>query len=339
MLDQDKGLVAAGAARVTRHQRVLWWVFVANLVLGALGAHEAAHTLNDSIGHSLAGRLLFERFDVGMFFELVDRPQVNLLNSHGMSLLSSVLFFLFMLFVAGGIVSVYFEDRKFNTGEFFAASGGFFWRFVRLMLISLIPLAVLGFLHGLVHKLSNYVDDRALSDKSGFYVLVTGAFVLTLLALCVRLWFDIAQVRAVALNERGMWRNTWRSAGILRSQWGKLLRVYFCIAFFAWAVLAIGLWIWTLLPAKTVLLTFLLLELILLALIASRLWQRASAVVWYERFAPVEVVETSVIKVIETVPEPGAIELPPSQAPADPVIEPPRWPEEPGPEPPPRMGE
>jgi hypothetical protein len=297
-----------------------------NLVLGAIGAHEAAHSLNQALGHSLAGKPLYERFDFAMFLELVDRPQVNLLNSHGLSLISSVLFFLFMLFVAGGIVAVYFEDRKFTTGEFFAASGGYFWRFVRLMLFSLVPLAVLGFLYGLVHKASDYVEDHAVADQSSFYILLAGIFLLTLLALCIRLWFDVAQVRAVALNERGMWRNMWRSWGILRGRLGTLFRAYFCIAFFAWATFAIGLWIWTMLPAKTVLLTFLLLELIMLAQIGARLWQRASAVTWYQRYAPVvpaEVVGYATTAVVETVPDPEVIELPPSELTSEPGVEPP----------------
>ena len=49
-----------------------------------------------------------------------------------------------MLFVTGGILTVYREDRKLKTGEFFGASGAFFWRFVRLALLSLIPFAILG---------------------------------------------------------------------------------------------------------------------------------------------------------------------------------------------------
>jgi hypothetical protein len=37
-----------------------------------------------------------------------------------------------MILVTGGILETYRQDRRLNTGDFFAASGAFFWRFVRL---------------------------------------------------------------------------------------------------------------------------------------------------------------------------------------------------------------
>ena len=55
MADENKGLVAAGAALVWRRQRVLWWVFAVNLVIGLLGAAGARAQLNKLLQHSLAG--------------------------------------------------------------------------------------------------------------------------------------------------------------------------------------------------------------------------------------------------------------------------------------------
>lgn len=331
MADQEKGLVAAGAALVMRHQRVLWWVLAVNFILGGLGAHVAAHTLHEKLSHTLAGEPLVSRFDLGMFFELVNRPEVNLLSSHGDSLMSAALFFLFMLFVSGGILAVYREDRTFTTGEFFAASGAFFWRFLRLMLLSLVPMAILGFLYSGVQSLSDWVDERAVADQASFYVLLAGIIVLMMLALCVRLWFDIAQVRAVVQNEHGMFRNMWKALGITRRNLGTLFRAYFFISLFAWVALAIGLWIWTMLPATTIPLTFLLLELIIVTQIAARLWQRASAMSWYQRHAvevPADTVEYTTphpVEVTETEPAP-AIDVRPSEEIPGPEEESPRNP-------------
>ncbi len=61
--------------------------------------------------------------------------------------------------------------------------------------------------------------------------------VMLLLALVVRLWFDIAQVRAVAQNESRMWRNTWRAWRITWHDLRHLYRMYICISFVAWATL------------------------------------------------------------------------------------------------------
>jgi hypothetical protein len=108
-----------------------------------LGAAGARGQLNKLLEHSLAGEGLAKGFDFGMFLELISRPNADLMRSSGSSLLFSLLFPLFMIFVAGGILAVYSEDRKFTAGSFFAASGAFFWRFVRLALFSVVPFGIL----------------------------------------------------------------------------------------------------------------------------------------------------------------------------------------------------
>ena len=285
MADENKGLVAAGASLVWRRQRVLWWVFAVNFVLGLLGTVGARLQLAKFLQYSLKGEGLSKGFDVGMFMELVNRPEANLMRSAGSSFLFAALFPLFMLFVTGGILAVYREDRRFTAGDFFAASGAFFWRFVRLALLSIVPFAILfGLLSG-VHKLSDYFGDRAVSAETGFYILLAGFIAVTLLTLFVRLWFDIAQVRAVVQDEHKMWPNLWKALGISRRNVTRLFRVYLCISGVAWVTLAGGLWLWAKLPPTATPVTFLLLEFIILMQLLSRLWQRASSVTWYQRHA------------------------------------------------------
>jgi hypothetical protein len=293
MADDSKGLVAAGASLVWRRQRVLWWVFAVNFILSALGTAPTRNQLQQVLGQSLAGQPLTKGFDLGMFFELVRVPESNLFASHGASLHMGILFFLFMLFVTGGILTVYREDRKLKTGEFFGASGAFFWRFVRLALFSLVPFTVLGLAFWGVNKLSNYIGDRTVSAQAGFYIFLAGAIVVILLALFVRLWFDIAQVRAVVQDEHKMWANLWKALGISWRNVAKLFRVYLCISGVAWVTLAVGLFVWAKLPPTATPVTFLLLGFIILMQLLTRLWQRASSVTWYQRHAAMVLVDAA----------------------------------------------
>lgn len=285
--DHNPNLFTAGWALVWRRQRLLWWVFIVNLLLGLISVHTPAHTLQQTISHTLAGEPLVHRFDLGMFYELLDRPEVNLLSSHGDVLASGLLFFVFMLFVSGGILSAYRMDRKLTSGELFAASGAFFWRFVRLMLLSLIALIVLGWLSSGVVELSHDVDERAIADQSSFYVLVVGGVVVALLGLWVRLWFDLTQVRAVAEDERGMLANVadcWHVA--LRSS-AKLFPAYLAIGLVALVIMGLGFLVWTRIPAAAIPATFILLEFMVLVQITVRLWQRACTTLWYKHDAVV----------------------------------------------------
>ncbi|MGA2369912.1 MAG: hypothetical protein ACLPPV_00285 [Candidatus Korobacteraceae bacterium] len=321
MADDQKGPVAAGFSLLWRRQGVLWWVFVVNLLCGALGAGPATIRTAHALSHSLAGQKLTNGFDLGMFIELLRLPKVDLWRYTTSSYIFAFLFFLFMILVTGGILESYRQDRRLTTGDFFAASGAFFWRFVRLMLLSIIPFAIVGMIYQGLSKLADHIGDRAIADQVGIFLGWGAMLIFLLLALWVRLWFDIAQVRAVVQNERGMWRNLWKSWRITWHDSRHLFRIYFCISLVAWVTLVIGLVLWTHLPPTSLPLSFVLLELIVLAQLMTRLWQLASATTWYQRHAEVFAVETVVVEVVETTPSPApdllAADLGPELPPAD----------------------
>jgi hypothetical protein len=312
MADERKGVVAAGFSLLRRRQGVLWWMFVVSVVLGGLGALPATINIGHALNHSLAGQQLTTRFDLGMYVELMRLPEVDISRYDPAVGVSVFVFFLFMLFALGGILESYRQDRRLTTGEFFAASGAFFWRFVRLLLLSIVPFVIVGLIYQGLSKAGDYVGDRAIADQVGIFSSIGAAIIFMLLALWVRLWFDLAQVRAVVQNERGMWRNLWKSWGIT---WrAGLYWRYVFIALVAWIVMAIALVIWAHVPSAATPMIFLSLELIIFAQLATRLWQLATAMTWYQRYAETLVVVLPVVEIIpppaEVIESPVATDLP-----------------------------
>jgi hypothetical protein len=266
---------------VLRHQRILWLVFAVNLILGGLGASGTARALGSALHHSLAGQRLTNTLDLGMFLELVTQPDVKLFSHSGGLLLFAGLYFVFLLFVSPGIISAYFEEQRLTAGAFFAAAGTFFWVFLRLALWSLIPFMLVNLLYEGVDALANYIGDRAVADQAGFYILIIGCIPVLLLFVWVRLWFDLAQVRAVALNELRTRGDVARTFGLALHRTWRVYWSYVLIGVLTWAVTAIALLLWTEVPGRAVPLTFLVLELIMLTHVFGRLWQKACATTWY----------------------------------------------------------
>ncbi len=285
MADESQGPFAAGIGVVWRHRSLLWWVFAVNVALGAMGALPAARQLHHAVRHSLAAGSLYRGFDLGMFYELTRVPEVSLLRFKNTSYLFAGLFAALMLFANGGLLVAYREDRGLGPADFFAACGSFFWRFVRLALISLVPFAFLGNAYLGVDKAADYLGDRVTADQVGFVIWLVGVIVLVLLTLLVRLWFDIAKVRAVAEDERRMVRSTLKAFDIARPQLPALLWMYLRISLVAWITLLVAFLIWTKLPPTAVWATFILLEVVVLVQLGTRLWQMASVTVWYKRYA------------------------------------------------------
>ncbi len=327
-------MLTRGFALTLRHQRILWWVFAVNFILGGLGSSGIARALGSALHHSLAGEKLANGFDVGMFLELVGQPDVKLFSHAGPVFIFAALYFLFLLFITPGIISVYLGDRRFSTGEFFRAAGAFFWIFVRLALWSLIPFLAVHILQHLISELASYVGDRVAYDQAGFLILVLGSIPILLAFIWIRLWFDLAQVRAVAGNDCFTRRNaarTFRSA--IRRAWNAYW-AYVFVCVLAWIVCGVAVLLWIEVPARAVWLTFLLLEVVMLAQIFARLWQKACATTWYtmnpepvalmpgpaplEPYTPMAIQEPSgtasdIDAPIAAEPEPAPEPLPPSE--------------------------
>jgi hypothetical protein len=283
MADEQMGLVATGVALVWRRRSILWWLFAVNLALGALGTLPALRQLDRSLGHTLAGQQLYKGFDLGMFYELLRVPDVGLLRFRFTSYAFAALFALFMLFVSGGILESYRQDRKLDTGEFFSASGVFFWRFVQLTVFSLVPFGLVWAAYFDVERASDYLGDKATADQVGFGIWLFGVILLVVITLFIRLWFDIAKVYTVAQDTHLMLRSAWQGFDLTRRQIRGLFWVYLRISLVAWMTMLVVFLIWTRLPPTAIWASLALLELAVLVQLGARMCQLASVTTWYKR--------------------------------------------------------
>ncbi|HEX7137581.1 MAG TPA: hypothetical protein VF219_07035, partial [Vicinamibacterales bacterium] len=110
------------------------------------------------------------------------------------------------LFIAGGVIDRLARDRAVRANGFFAASGVYFWRFLRL---GVLQLAVYWLLFGAVH---DFLFDRVYRqathemnvERNAFAVRVALYVVFIVLIGAANLIFDYAKIRAVVEDRRSM---------------------------------------------------------------------------------------------------------------------------------------
>ncbi|HEV2176061.1 MAG TPA: hypothetical protein VGW33_02510 [Terriglobia bacterium] len=285
MTDKERGVVSEGAGLVWRRQGVLWWIFVVNLILGLLGTMGVSSKLGAVLNHSLEAQRLVKGMDMAALGSLAMQPSQPF-NSGAGAVIGAVVFFIFMLFVEGGFLEVYRQDRKLAKGEFFEAAGRFFWRFVRLLLYSLIVFVPLLMIVSPVFKAAGKLGPDSGKPVAGFVITLVAALATLFLMMAVRLWFDVAQVHAVAEDERAMRRSLRRAFKLTFGNFGSLYWMYLRISLVAWIALAAAFWVWVkLVPPPSVGMSFVLGELVCLLWLGTRLWQRAAETLWYQRRA------------------------------------------------------
>ena len=280
----------AGAMLVWTRQRMLWWIFAVNLVLAFLGTHSIAHSLADDAGvalnHSLeSSRRLVHGFDVSALAELGSLPEAPLRGMGKMFFVPSFLFTLFMLFVTGGLLVSYQDDLRLDAAGFFEACGRYFWRFVRLLVYFAIVMIPLGILASIAGKMYDNIDDAAVSPYAGPAFMCAATIVILFLLVGIRLWFDMAQVIAVAKDERRMRRALRRSAALVWNNLGSLFWLYLRISVIGCALFGAGLYVWMLkLRPEATPAAFALGQAMILLWLGTRLWQRASETEWYKQY-------------------------------------------------------
>jgi hypothetical protein len=261
-------------ARVLRHPRIIAWTLGVSLLLAWFGSLPARTAFGEILDHSKASARLVNGFDLGTFAELMSSPEVAPGALNAAVGAQFFVFFIFLLFISGGIYASYGAETKPTTGEFFHACGAAFWRMLRLTLTSLLPFALVGGCFALISKWSTGLEaspDERVSD----YALGVGLLAAGLLMTFVRAWFDLAQAKAVLRGERGMFKLA------LRTFRKVTFRLY--VTYVALVALRLGLTVallalWMRLAPESTGKVFLLMQLIVLVAITTRLWQRAAAV-------------------------------------------------------------
>lgn len=280
-MSERRGIAREGAARVLRHQRILWWIFSVGFLLAWLGSLGMRTAANGLLGHSFAANGIAGQVQLPTLLEALAHPTLRMGPLAGGSLALDLVFLVFLLFVGGGTLVVYRDDRRLDRPEFFAACGLWFWRLVRLSLLSLVPLALAGGTLGAAAAIARRVAEASPVESRAIAVNLIGLVLAFLLFLGARIWFDVAQARLVVEGERAMWRTALAALRTTAGSIGTLAWLYARVSLLVIGAYAVGAWIWLRVPGHAFALSFLVLQAVLLVQLAARLWLRASVVAWY----------------------------------------------------------
>lgn len=285
MAAAKRGTFFSGAGLVWQWQRLVWWIFAVCLIFGLFSTHEMTERASSLLDHSAAAQRLVNGFDASASIMLQQVPD-SPLEIQGHNIVHfSLLFVVFMLFVTGGILAAYVLDEKPTTTAFFEAAGHHFWRFFRLMIYLAIVLLPIAGLAAFTSAMYTRIEERSISPYPGDHFVEAAAVVILLLLIIVRVWFDMAQVIAVADDEKKMHRALRRAFGLLRRNFFSLFWLYLRVSVIAWVFFAFGLYVWMVrLSPQSNFTAFLLSQLTILIWIGTRLWQRASEALWYRNY-------------------------------------------------------
>lgn len=284
-MSENRNLISAGAGIVSRNKRYVAWFYLLNLAFAHFGATAFSGSAHNILDHSLYADRLLHGFNLGVFAELVARPEFGPLPaaSHP-AMMFAVVFFLASLLFMPGVLLGYASDHRLPRDEFYRACGRNVWPFVRLSLFfTVIAGVVASILFGALNALMAAADKTS-NERLPFFVQLLGTGIIFLVLTIIRIWFDLAQTDVVLCDQPAVRKSVVAGFRKTRRNLGRLLGSYLVVAIVALVVLVIGFSLWyAIVPPGSVVGAFIIGEATLLLLLATRFWQRATAVAFYVR--------------------------------------------------------
>jgi hypothetical protein len=284
-MSEKKGLLSGGYEKVVRNKRYIFWFWLLNLTLAEFGVAAFRNQAHGVLDNSLYSGGLVHGFDLGVFIEMLVRPEFGPTTASTMpAVYFACLFFVFTVLLLPGVFLGYASNYRLPRDEFFRACGRNLWRFIRLLIVAGI---VMGIVAGAL-----FVGRGALVKAAGestnemleFEVSMACLLVIFLVMSTLRIWFDLAEADIVLGDQKAVrksigvaFRHTFRHLG-------QLLASYVVTAIVATIILAAGIWLWRYgVAPDRVGRAWLVSQLTLFLLLIPRFWQRGIAVAYWQK--------------------------------------------------------
>src|ERR1700757_4701422 len=315
-----KGLLGTSFSIVARNKRYIFWFWLLSGLLagfGTAGFRESAHAILD---RNLYAQKLTSGFDLGVYIELLLRPEFGTMKSMTFpALYFALLFLVFTALLLPGVFAGYGCTYRLPREDFFRACGRNLWRFVRIMIIAGVVMgilaAALSFANGAIVKKSGESTNEVLP----FQLKMTGLAIIFLVMTTLRIWFDLAEADTVLNDQRAVRKSIAAAFRHTVRGFGRLLASYVLTTIVAGVVLLCGLLAWMkLVSPESIAGAFVMSQITLFLLLIPRFWQRGIAVSYWQQHMLVPVVAGEPTAPVP-VPGPAAPEPTPEPAPITPT--------------------
>jgi len=253
----------SGFGRVLASPSLVLFLWLANVLVAIPLAVSMAGSIQESIGSSLVHQNLRDGFDMGWYGEFDARakgvektlsPSLvgagaffdNIeawLNGRLFEMLPAlvalgVVYALLWALLLGGILHRYADRRGlFRLSELFSQGGEFFFRFVRLAVLS-------GFLYYLVYRFAGWLFGRVEDatrdvtvEKTVLGYVVAAALLVALLLTFIHMAFDYAKIATYKENRRSMILAAIKGFRLVLGNLGRTTFLYYGLGFFGLVLL------------------------------------------------------------------------------------------------------
>jgi hypothetical protein len=301
-MNENKGLLRSGAGKVGRNKRYIFWFWLLNLTLAEFGVAAFRNQAHAVLDTSLYSGGLVHGFDLGVFVEMLVRPEFGPVTaSTWPAVFFASLFLVFTILFLPGVFLGYASNYRLPRDEFFRACGRNLWRFIRLLIVAGIVMGIVaGGLFAIREALVTKAGEST-NEVLSFEVSMACLLVIFLVMTVLRIWFDLAEADVVLSDQKAVRKSIGAGFRHTFRHLGRLVASYVVTTIVAGVILMAGIWVWRhgVAPDR-VGRALLVIQVTLGLLLIPRFCQRGIAVAYWQR-------EMSAHVVLPVAPEPMTV--------------------------------
>jgi hypothetical protein len=197
----QRNVLTGGLSLTLRALPALLWTYAFNLGLAVLFSWPLHGQLSAITAHSFAAQRLASGFDLGILAGVVMKAGEGPGAATMGSFFSIFIYLLFYFLIVPGTLFCYQTEVPARLSTLLQTGILYFWRFVRVTLISLVGFViVLGPLLALRKMWDAHVDEHIVG-RSAMWHELAGLILVGLVAAALRVYFDLVEVYTVQLGQ------------------------------------------------------------------------------------------------------------------------------------------
>jgi len=194
----------AGLRSAWNHRPLLFTLYLINFVFAYFALIPFSMMLSKGLANTTAAAELLRVWDYTLFLSLIREYGKGL--SLGRILVTFSLFYLFInTFLAGGIMQTFINEKGFDWREFWSGCANFFWRYLKLMLFSLLFVSGVVIFMIFIDGIFDWLAEGASTERLQviFTFIEIGIFIFLL--LMINMLFDYAKIIMAVNDYYGAW--------------------------------------------------------------------------------------------------------------------------------------
>lgn len=262
-----------GFVTANKKARMLVYLWLVNFLFSLILVTPFYFLLQKDFSRSLTGERLIQGFDFLWLGDIIYKYQDVASLFVGWMLVPSIFFLLLQIFLSGGIIGrITAGEEKVNFSSFFGDCGKYFWRFLRVFLISIIGyILVFGILGRGIAALLKAWTKNASTQWTIIAASFLRLFIFLLLFSVIKMFFDYVKVGLAAEESKKTLRGTLSNFSFLGKRFFRAWGLFLLVGLVFIALSAIYLVVARILP-KTGLIPIIIVFLWQQAYIFGRVW-------------------------------------------------------------------